>query len=130
MLRLAVLFHDTGKAATMSRDDAGRIHFYGHSEHSMREMEKAARNLRLSRSSRDFLMRVVDNHMRIATHLAEAPSDQATIRLARVLGEETVDVVLLSTADRSRPWGRLPRRRECGRSSIWELNCSTGTSGT
>lgn len=100
MLRLAVLFHDTGKAATMSRDDAGRIHFYGHSEHSMREMEKAARNLRLSRSSRDFLMRVVDNHMRIATHLAEAPSDQATIRLARVLGEETVDVVLLSTADR------------------------------
>lgn len=100
MLRLAVLFHDTGKAATMSRDDTGRIHFYGHSEYSVREMEKAARNLRLSRRSRDFLMQVVGNHMRIASRLTEASSNKATIRLARGLGEETVDVVLLSTADR------------------------------
>jgi poly(A) polymerase len=100
MLRLAALFHDTGKAQTFSRDEAERIHFNGHTEYSVREVAGLAEHLRLSRRSGDFLTRVVSNHMRIASSVAGGVTPKGTIRLARKLGEETVDVVLLSTADR------------------------------
>lgn len=100
MLRLAALFHDTGKAQAFSRDDTGRIHFYGHTEHSEREVAGMAEQLRLSRRARDFLARVVGSHMRIASSAAGGTTSRGIVRLARGMGEETVDVVLLSTADR------------------------------
>ena len=99
-LRLAALFHDTGKARTFEQGPSGRIHFHGHAEHSVREVDGLAERLRLSRRSRDFLDRVVGNHMRIASSVAGGVTPRGTVRLARGLGEETVDVVLLSTADR------------------------------
>ena len=100
VLRLAALFHDTGKAATTQRDETGRIHFHGHAEHSVEEVERAAGYLRLSRRASGSLSSVTGSHMRIASSLAGGPTHKGVVRLARDLGEETVDVVLLSTADR------------------------------
>jgi poly(A) polymerase len=100
MLRLATLFHDTGKARTTSRDGEGRIHFYGHAGYSVQEVEGLAEHLRLSRRSGEFLLRVVGSHMLIASSLAGSATRKGTVKLGRRLGEETVDVVLLSTADR------------------------------
>ncbi len=100
VLRLAALFHDTGKAATTQRDETGRIHFHGHAERSVEEVERAAGYLRLSRRASGFLSSVTGSHMRIASSLAGGPTHKGVVRLARDLGEETVDVVLLSTADR------------------------------
>ncbi len=99
-LRLAALFHDSGKARTFERDPSGRIHFHGHTEHSVGYAEELGERLRLSRRSRDYLVRVVGSHMRMASSVAGGVTPRGTVRLTRALGEEAVDVVLLSTADR------------------------------
>ena len=46
ILRLALLFHDLGKAQTRTTDDQGRDHFYGHPQKSEELAKKRLRRLR------------------------------------------------------------------------------------
>jgi poly(A) polymerase len=99
-LRLGALYHDAGKTRAFSRDDSGRIHFYGHQDYGEEEVEKVALRLRLSRRGLEYLKKVVGKHMHIAFALAGGISRRAIVRLVQRLGAETPDLVLLSTADR------------------------------
>jgi len=100
LLRLAALFHDAGKADTWSRGEDGRIHFYGHAGHSVEEVAQAARRLCLSRRTSEYLQSMVREHMRMASVLAGGVTKRGLARILTRLGEETVDLVILSTADR------------------------------
>jgi poly(A) polymerase len=106
-LRLAALYHDAGKAQTFSRDEKGRIHFYKHEFESVGSMHDLAGRLRLSRKATDYLARIVEKHMTILLSLQQKPSARHMGRMVQRLGDELVDVVLLSTADRKATRGPL-----------------------
>lgn len=111
-LRLAALYHDAGKVETFSRDDAGRIHFYSHQRHSRDAVLKLAERLRLSRKASEYLENTVGKHMDIGLAVSEhAPARQLRKMIAR-LGDELVDIVLLSTADRYATRGSLSTQEE------------------
>jgi len=106
-LRLATLYHDAGKALTMTRDAAGRIHFYSHQRFSRDAAAELARRLRLSRRAGDYVVGVVGGHMDIGLAMVDRPTRRLLRRLLARLGDELVDVVLLSTADRRATRGPL-----------------------
>ncbi len=106
-LRLAALYHDAGKAETVSRDASGRIHFYSHQKHSREAAVELVGRLRLSRRAGDYIVNVVGGHMDIGLAMADRPSRRQLRRLIARLGEELVDVVLLSAADRQATRGTL-----------------------
>lgn len=106
-LRLAALYHDAGKAKTLSRDASGRIHFYSHQRHSQDAVLGLAERLRLSRKAGDYLACTVGKHMDIGLTVPEHASERQLRRTIARLGDELVDVVLLSTADRFATQGPL-----------------------
>ncbi|MBC7229271.1 MAG: HD domain-containing protein [Actinobacteria bacterium] len=106
-LRLAALYHDAGKAETVSRDASGRIHFYSHQEHSRGAARELTERLRLSRRAGDYVVDVVAKHMDIGLAVVDRPTRRRLRHLLSRLGEELVDVVLLSVADRRATRGPL-----------------------
>jgi poly(A) polymerase len=99
-LRLASLYHDAGKTRTFTYDSTGRIHFYSHQRFSEEAVLSLSRRLCLSNKAKNYLQNTVGKHMDILTHLSGSPSAREVRRLINRLGDELVDVVLLSTADR------------------------------
>jgi poly(A) polymerase len=99
-LCLAALYHDVGKVETFTRNGSGRIHFYSHQKHSEDAVVRLVRRLRLSNKASDYLLNTVGKHMDIALNLKERPSAREIRRMINRLGDELVDVVILSTADR------------------------------
>lgn len=106
-LRLATLYHDAGKPAVFSLDESGRIHFYHHQKHSEEAVLSLAERLRMSGKARDYLSRTVGCHMDIGFALSNRCSRRTLRKIAGRMGEEMVDVVLLSTADRLATRGPL-----------------------
>jgi poly(A) polymerase len=111
-LRLAALYHDTGKAETLTRDAAGFIHFYSHQRHSQDAVQGLAERLRLSRKAGDYLANTVGKHMDIGLAVSEHPSERQIRKMVARLGDELVDVILLSTADRRATRGPLSTPEE------------------
>ncbi len=106
-LRLAALYHDAGKVDTFSRDATGRIHFYSHQKHSQEAVRRLAERLRLSRRAADYLAAVVGKHMDITLAAPERKSERRARKIIAGMGDELVDVVLLSVADRRATRGPL-----------------------
>ena len=106
-LRLAALFHDVGKAWTATRDETGRIHFFDHQRLSGGEMKRVAEGLRLSNRAEAYLLKTVTRHMDIGFILSQTVTPRALRRLLQRLGDETIDIVLLSVADRAATLGPL-----------------------
>ncbi len=106
-LRLAALFHDVGKAWTSSIDETGRIHFFNHQRLSGEEVERLSERLRLSNRAEAYLVKTVTRHMDIGFVLSSRVTPRAMRRLLQRLGDETIDIVLLSVADREATLGPL-----------------------
>ncbi|MHB8780395.1 MAG: tRNA nucleotidyltransferase/poly(A) polymerase family protein [Candidatus Geothermincolia bacterium] len=106
-LKLAALFHDTGKPWTQSSDAGGRIHFYNHQRRSEEEAELAVRTLKLSNRAGACVTRTIGLHMDIGFLAGERPSARAVNRLIERLGEHAVDVIFVSVADRMATRGPL-----------------------
>ena len=62
ILRLAVLFHDFGKADTVSVDEKGINHFYGHADISEEKTRTILRRLRFDNDTVYFVTRLVRYH--------------------------------------------------------------------
>lgn len=114
-LRLAVLYHDAGKVERYTRDRKGRIHFYGHEALSKRAAEDLAGRLCLSSKATDYLAGTIGKHMLILLGMKEEPTARDFAGIAGQLGEELVDIVLLSTADRFATRGPLTTPEEVRR---------------
>ena len=112
-LRLAALFHDVGKVWTSTRDETGRIRFFDHQRLSGEEMKRVSEKLRLSNRAEGYLLKAVTRHMDIGFVLSQPVTPRVLSRLLQRLGEETIDVVLLSVADRAATLG--PMSTEEGR---------------
>ena len=106
-LRLAALYHDAGKAETFSRNGTGRIHFYSHQRHSEGAVARLVQRLRLSNKAGDYLLSTVGKHMDIGLTITGRASPREIRKTINRLGDDLVDVVLLSTADRLATRGPL-----------------------
>ena len=62
VLRLAMLFHDLGKARTRTTDEKGIDHFYGHVEESARIADDIMRRLRFDNDTRHKVVKLVKYH--------------------------------------------------------------------
>ncbi len=99
LLKMALLLHDTGKAATKSEEE-GRVRFIDHQRFSARLAGEALRRLRFNKSEVRLVQTVVRQHMRPPL-LAEqeSVSGRAVYRFLRDTEEAGVDVLLHALAD-------------------------------
>lgn len=63
ILRLAALFHDSGKPYSFTRDEEGRGHFYGHEEISAKIADDVLKRLRTDKKTRELVVKIVSKHM-------------------------------------------------------------------
>jgi len=101
LLLLAALFHDTGKPATKTTDENGRIRFLDHEQIGAQLASQRIQALQFSNAEVNRLVLIVRQHMRPLhlTQTGQLPSKRAIYRLFRVCGEAGIDVGLLSLAD-------------------------------
>jgi len=93
-VRLAALFHDTGKPATRELTDTGAT-FYGHDQLSQKLAEKALKRLRYSNDIIKQVSLLVRRHM-----FSEAAGDKGIRRLINKVGKELIfDLIALRRAD-------------------------------
>ncbi|HNQ77602.1 MAG TPA: HD domain-containing protein [Acidobacteriota bacterium] len=98
-LRLAILFHDAGKAACMSRD-GGRIRFLGHERSSAEIASRSMSRLRFSNAVTNDVASLCILHMRpLHLHGEGSPSVPARRRLIRDAAENSKLLLLLSLLD-------------------------------
>ncbi|MCC6146216.1 MAG: CCA tRNA nucleotidyltransferase [Anaerolineaceae bacterium] len=107
LLAFGLLYHDSGKASTISTDEEGRLHFYEHEHESARLVKSRARELALSQAEGDYLKTLVGNHMRlhhlINSNVSEL-SRRTKYRYFRATGAVGIDMALLSLADTLATW--------------------------
>lgn len=105
LLFFSALYHDVAKPSCMTRDENGRIRFWGHDERGAEMAAERARELRLSKDEIARVETVIRNHMRIHFHSSRKegedkdPSRRAIYRFFKDSGESGIDLILLSLAD-------------------------------
>jgi len=101
VLKFATLLHDIAKPQTMTVDEEGDLHFYGHEKIGAEMAEQICERFKTSRRERETIVALVLNHMRpVGLAGARHLTDRALRRFWRDLGE-TVGIycVALSAAD-------------------------------
>ncbi len=97
LLCLAALLHDVGKPLTIAQAANGERHFAHHEDASAAIALERAQSLRLSNVERQWLVTVVQNHLRPLW--LDDVSPLSIHRFWRATGEAGVDVCLLALAD-------------------------------
>ena len=105
VLKLATLLHDVGKPSTLSVDEEGLTHFYGHEKEGAAEAARVMRRLRFSTQEVRGTRTIVAHHMRPAL-LSREPkvTRRAVYRFFRDTGSWGVEVCLLALADHLATW--------------------------
>jgi len=100
LMKLAILFHDIGKAPTAEIID-GRMRFFMHEEVGAKISTKIAQRLKCSSDFTQGVSRLVQSHMRPGG-LAHIPNltDRAKFRFFRDLGNAALPMLMVSLADR------------------------------
>jgi poly(A) polymerase len=99
LLKLAAIFHDSGKPETRFVDPAGRVRFFGHEKASEAIFLKAGARLKLAAREIKIVKQWVLGHMR-PMFLNEDPiSKRAVHRLYRKFGKDILGLLLLHLAD-------------------------------
>jgi putative nucleotidyltransferase with HDIG domain len=101
VLKFATLLHDVAKPQTMTVDEEGDLHFYGHEKIGAEMAEQICERFKTSRRERETIVALVGSHMRpVGLAGARHLTDRALRRFWRDLGE-TVGIycVALSAAD-------------------------------
>ncbi len=99
LMKLAVLFHDSGKPNTRFVDDRGRVRFFGHDAVSTEVFALAAERLRLSSREIHAGAEWIQGHMRPIVLFSKPVSRRGIFRLWRKFGEEMVGLFILFLAD-------------------------------
>lgn len=109
LIKVAALFHDTGKPTTRQADAEGRIRFPNHAEAGVPLTAAILEWWRLGRQARRFIEGVVQHHMRPGQLAApQGPSARALRHFFRDAGECALDVAFFSIADHFAVYGPDP----------------------
>ena len=105
LLFFTALYHDAAKPHTMTKDESGRIRFWGHDEKGAEMAAERGRALSFSKDEIERMTTVIKNHMRIHYHTSRKdgegkdPSRRAIYRFFKESGEAGLDLILLALAD-------------------------------
>lgn len=101
VLKFATLLHDIAKPQTMTVDEEGDLHFYGHEKVGANMAEQICDRFKLSRREKETVVELVFNHMRpVSLAGSRQVTEKALRRFWRDLGELAgVYCVALSAAD-------------------------------
>ncbi len=105
LLFFTALYHDVAKPHTMTKDESGRIRFWGHDEKGAEMAATRARALSFSNDEIERMTAIIKNHMRLHYHFSRRdgedrdPSRRAVYRFFRDGGEAGLDLILLALAD-------------------------------
>jgi poly(A) polymerase len=111
-LRFACLLHDIAKPETLSQDEEGHIHFYGHDNLGAEKAKEICRRLRLSRDTEATVTAVIKQHMRLFNLSAPGgPSKNAMHRYCRDLREAVPESLVLAQADARATFDIMPREK-------------------
>jgi poly(A) polymerase len=99
LLKLAAVFHDSGKPACRSVDPDGRIRFFGHEKVSKLIFEACAARLKLANREISVIAEWIGGHMRSMVILAEPVSRRALYRLHKKFDRDIIGLYLLFLAD-------------------------------
>jgi len=103
LLKFITLFHDVAKPKTVARIN-GRIRFFNHESEGAKEIKKIMLKLRFSSKEIQIAEKLVKAHMRpgnVAQSFHKGTlTPKAAYRFFRDMGDETIDLLLLSLADR------------------------------
>ena len=100
IMMLGALFHDVAKPATLTKDEEGKTHFYGHDKEGCRIFEKIAERLKFSNFEKETICQFIRSHMH--PHLIARESDRtkrAVNRYLRKLGDLAFPLILFAFAD-------------------------------
>ena len=105
LLFFTALYHDVAKPHCITKDENGRIRFWGHDEKGAEMAAERARALSLSNDEIEHMTAIIKNHMRIHFHTSRKdgegkdPSRRAIYRFFKDSGEAGLDLILLALAD-------------------------------
>lgn len=111
-LRFACLLHDIAKPETLSQDEEGHIHFYGHDSIGAEKAKEICRRLRLSRNTEATVTAVIKQHMRLFNLSAPGgPSKNAMHRYCRDLKDVLPESLVLAQADARATFDIMPKEK-------------------
>ncbi len=90
ILRLAILLHDVGKPACLTRDENGTDHFYGHAAAGEKLARAILKRLKFDNDTLEAVCRLVRFHDRFPE-----PTDKSVRRLITQVGETLFPLLLL-----------------------------------
>ncbi len=99
LLKLAALFHDSGKPESRFIDPTGRVRFFGHEKVSKEITDRYGESLKLANRETLILGNLVEGHMRPTIFTGEQATKRAVLRLCRRFGDDTLGLLLLFLAD-------------------------------
>ncbi len=100
LLKLAGLLHDIGKPLTGGiKPGTNRIIFYGHDKAGAEIMKEMAGRLKLSSGSKDFLVRIIAEHLRPLALSSPKATNAARMRWFRKMRDDAAPALILSMAD-------------------------------
>jgi poly(A) polymerase len=105
LLFFTALYHDVAKPHCITKEENGRIRFWGHDEKGAEMASERGRVLSLSNAEIERMTAIIQNHMRIHFHTSRKdgegkdPSRRAIYRFFKDSGEAGLDLILLALAD-------------------------------
>ena len=99
LLKLAVLFHDSGKPFSLHVDENGRRRFIGHEKVSKTLFLVAGARLKLGSRELSEVSSWIEGHMRPSILTLGNPSQRAIVRLVHRFGTHFMGLIILYLAD-------------------------------
>ncbi len=99
LIKLACLFHDSGKPAVRTRDAKGIVHFYSHEKWSGLIFDHHAEKLRLSKKEHELVSLLIRGHMRMGSLTTTEPSKRFKFRLLDRFQDDVIALSLVFIAD-------------------------------
>ena len=118
LLKLAVLFHDSGKPSSLTIDTHGRRRFLRHEKISGSIAAEVGNWIKLASREISVLCLWVEGHMRTSILSSENVSQRAMIRFCHNFGRDAIGLALLHLADLFASQGPARRADECKRSIV------------
>ncbi|MEW5735435.1 MAG: HD domain-containing protein [Thermodesulfobacteriota bacterium] len=121
LIKLALLLHDVGKARTRGTNPrTGLPTFHGHEAVSAQMTRYAAARLRLSNRDRDYISKIVDQHLRPLFLTADQTGEKRRIAWMRKMEDDCAGVIIASMADNL---SKAPSVEECRPAALSSWLC-------
>ncbi|MGA8831118.1 MAG: HD domain-containing protein [Desulfomonilaceae bacterium] len=124
LLKLAILFHDSGKPFSLRVDEKGKRRFIGHEKVSKSLFLSAGTRMKLASRELSEVSSWIEGHMRPSMLTLENPSQRVIVRLFHRFGTHFIGLIILFLADLfaakgpARDLADLPRAKNGARKAI------------